>query len=102
MNDDLFSQDELLEILTWDISDELKIKLLEFSNEEISVVGKDYSTAVCLYILKNNLMESDLMVLFSSFENWIDSIQIKIFDYAVQYIESIIDEPKAVSEKTKK
>lgn len=101
MNDDLFSQDELLEILTWDISDELKIKLLEFSNEEISVVGKDYSTAVCLYILKNNLMESDLMVLFSSFENWIDSIQIKIFDYAVQYIESIIDEPKAVSEKLK-
>lgn len=99
MNDDLFSQDELLEILTWNISDELKIKLLEFSNEEISVVGKDYSTAVCLYILKNNLMESDLIVLFSSFENWGDSIQIKIFDYAVQYIESVIDDPKAVSEK---
>lgn len=101
MNDDLFSQDELLEILTWNIRDELKIKLLEFSNEEISVVGKDYSTAVCLYILKNNLMESDLMVLFSSFENWIDSIQIKIFDYAVQYIEIVIDNPKSVSEKLK-
>jgi len=101
MNDDLFSQDELLEILTWNISDELKIKLLEFSNEEISVVGKDYSTAVCLYILKNNLMESDLMVLFSSFENWIDSIQIKIFDYAIQYIEIVIDNPKSVSKKLK-
>lgn len=101
MNDDLFSQDELLEILTWNISDELKIKLLEFSNDEISIVRKDYSTAVCLYILKNNLMESDLMVLFSSFENWGVSIQIKIFDYAVQYIESVIDDPKAVSEKLK-
>lgn len=101
MNDDLFSQDELLKILTWNISDELKIKLLEFSNEEISVVGKDYSTAVCLYILKNNLMESDLMVLFSSFENWIDSIQIKIFDYAIQYIEIVIDNPKSVSKKLK-
>lgn len=101
MNDDLFSQDELLEILTWDISDELKIKLLEFSNDEISVVGKDYSTDICLYILENNLMESDLMVLFSSFENWIDSIQIKIFDYAVQYIESVIDNPKSVSKKLK-
>lgn len=101
MNDDLFSQDELLEILTWNISDELKIKLLEFSNEEISVVEKDYSTAVCLYILKNNLMESDLMVLFSSFENWIDSIQIKIFDYAIQYIKIVIDNPKSVSEKLK-
>lgn len=101
MNDDLFSQDELLKILTWSISDELKIKLLEFSNDEISVVGKDYSSAICLYILKNNLMESDLMVLFSSFENWVDSIQIKIFDYAVQYIESVIDNPKSVSEKLK-
>lgn len=101
MNDDLFSQDELLEILTWDINDELKIKLLEFSNDEISVVGKGYSTVVCLYILKNNLMESDLTVLFSSFENWVDSIQIKIFDYAVQYIESVIDNPKSVSEKLK-
>lgn len=101
MNDDLFSQDELLKILTWNISDELKIKLLEFSNDEISVVGKDYSSAICLYILKNNLMESDLMVLFSSFENWVDSIQIKIFDYAVQYIESVIDNPKSVSEKLK-
>lgn len=101
MNDDLFSQDELLKILTWNISDELKIKLLEFSNDEISVVGKDYSSAICLYILKNNLMESDLMGLFSSFENWVDSIQIKIFDYAVQYIESVIDNPKSVSEKLK-
>lgn len=101
MNDDLFSQDELLEILTWDISDELKIKLLEFSNDEISVVGKDYSTDICLYILENNLMESDLMVLFSSFENWIDSIQIKIFDYAIQYIKIVIDNPKSVSEKLK-
>lgn len=101
MNDNLFSQDELLEILTWNISDELKIKLLEFSNDEISVVGKDYSSAICLYILKNNFMETDLMDLFSSYEEWIDSIQIKIFDYAVQYIESVIDNPKSVSEKLK-
>ncbi len=101
MDDDLFLQDELLEILTWDISDELKIKLLKFSNDEISVVGKDYSPAVYLYILKNNFMESDLMDLFSSFENWIDSIQIKIFDFAVQNIESVIDDPKSVSEKLK-
>lgn len=46
-------------------------------------------------------MESDLTVLFSSFENRIESIQIKIFDYAVQYIESVIDNPKSVSEKLK-
>ena len=71
MDRNLFLQDELLEILTWDINDELKIKLLKFSNNAISVIGKDYSTTVCLYILNNNLMDSDLMILFSSFEQWI-------------------------------
>lgn len=40
MDDALFSREELIEILTWDISDELKIKLLELSDDEISVIGK--------------------------------------------------------------
>lgn len=101
MDDDLFLQEELLEILAWDISDELKIKLLEFSSDTISVIGKNYSTSVCLYILNNNLMNSDLMVLFSSFEQWDDPIQTKIFDYAISNITDIIDNPDDVSEKLK-
>ncbi len=101
MDDDLFLQEELLEILAWDISDELKIKLLEFSRDTISVIGKNYSTSVCLYILNNNLMNSDLMALFSSFEQWDDPIQTKIFDYAVSNITDIIDNPDDVSEKLK-
>ena len=34
MDDDLFSRDELLAILTWQISDALKITLLGFTDEE--------------------------------------------------------------------
>ena len=101
MDSDLFLHEELLEILTWDISDELKIKLLKFSNNAISVIGKNYSVSVCLYILNNNLMDSDLMTLFSSFEQWDDPIQTKIFDYAVSGITNIIDNPNNVSEKLK-
>ena len=101
MDSNLFLQEELLEILAWDISDELKIKLLEFSSNTISVIGKNYSTSVCLYILNNNLMNSDLMALFSSFEQWDDPIQTKIFDYAVSNITDIIDNPDDVSEKLK-
>ena len=101
MEDDLFSQDELLEVLKWDIRDELKIKLLAFSNEEISIVRKNYSPAVCSYILNNNFMRSDLTDLFSSFEDWDDSIQEKIFIYAVQNITRIIIDPEPVSEKLK-
>lgn len=101
MDRNLFLQEELLEILTWDISDELKIKLLEFSDNAISVIGKNYSTTVCLYVLNNNLMDSDLMTLFSSFEQWDNAIQIKIFDYAISNITDIIDNPDKVSEKLK-
>ncbi|MFQ9471732.1 MAG: hypothetical protein ACLRWQ_06055 [Flavonifractor plautii] len=99
MSGDLFSQEELLEILTWDISDELKIKLLEFSDEEISVIGKDYSTTVCRYILDNNFKNSDLITLFSSFEQWDNLVRVKIFDYALINIATIIDNPANVSEK---
>lgn len=97
----LFSREELLEILTWDISDELKIQLLGFSGDEISVIGKNYSPMVCLHILNNNFSGSDLPDLFSSFEQWDDSIKAKIFDYAVKNIESIMDNPIPVSEKLK-
>lgn len=101
MDDALFSQEELLEILTWDISDELKTQLLEFSDDEISVIGKNYSPVVYLHILNNNFSESDLPDLFSSFEQWDDSIQAKIFDYAVKNIASIMDNPTSVSRRLK-
>lgn len=101
MDDALFSREELIEILTWDISDELKIKLLELSDDEISVIGKNYSPVVCLHILNNNFSKSDLPNLFSSFEQWDNSVQAKIFEYAIRSIVSIIDDPKSASEKLK-
>lgn len=101
MDSNLFAQSELLEIITWNISDELKFKLLEFSNDEISIIGQNYSTEVCIYILKNNFMQSDLNDLFSSFDNWNEYIQIVIFDFAINNIRRIINNPKPVSEKLK-
>lgn len=101
MDDALFSQEELLEILTWDISDELKIKLLKFSSDEISIIGKSYSPIVCLHILNNNFSESDLQDLFLSFDQWDNPVQAKIFDYAVKNITSIINNPISVSERLK-
>ena len=101
MNEALFSQEELLEILTWDIGDELKIRLLNLSREDISIIGKNYSPSVCLYILNNCFEESDLSDLFSSFEHWDISIKAKIFDFAIRNIAKIINAPNSVSEKLK-
>lgn len=44
-------------------------------------------------------MNSDLIDLFSSFEQWDESIQLKIFEYAVKNIESIINNSSIVSHK---
>lgn len=101
MSETLFLKEELLEILTWDISDELKIQLLGFSDDEISIIGKNYSSAICLHILNNNLAECDLRDLFSSFDQWDEPIRTKIIDYAVENTESIINNPNCVSERLK-
>lgn len=101
MNDTLFSKEELLEILTWDISDKLKIQLLRFTGDEISIIGKSYSSAICLYILENNFEDTDLPDLCSSFDQWDESIQAKIFDYAVNNLEIIINNPSHISERLK-
>ncbi len=101
VDETLFSQEELLEILTWDISDKLKIRLLELSDGEISIIGKNYSPAICLHILENNFAESDLLNLFSTFEQWDNSVQAKIYDYAVRYIANIIDDPNSASTELK-
>ena len=99
MTDSLLEQEELLEILDWDISDEQKIKLLELTDSEISIINKNYSVAVALYILKNNHDDSDLPKLLSSYEDWDDSIKDIISNYAAKDIESIIDNPSDVSKK---
>ena len=99
MTNNLLEQEELLEILNWDISDEQKIKLLELTESEISIIDKNYSDTVALHILKKNFDDSDLPNLFSSYEEWNHSIKDIIFDYATNDIRSIIDNSSNVSKK---
>lgn len=95
----LLEQEELLEILNWDISDEQKIKLLELTDNEISIIGKNYSDTVALHILKKNFNDSDLPKLFSSYEKWNYSIKDIISNYAANYIDNIIADSSDVSKK---
>lgn len=95
----LLEQEELLEILNWDISDEQKIKLLELTDSEISIINKNYSNPVTIHILKKNFDESDLPKLFSSYEKWDNSIKDIISNYAVKDIENIIDNLSDISKE---
>ena len=69
MSSELFIQSELLEILSWNISDAIKLKLLEFSDDEISIIGKNYSTQICVYILTHNLEQEDMGVLYKVYSD---------------------------------
>ncbi len=96
-----FRLDEAMQIITWNISNEFKIKLLGFTSDKISIIGMNYSPEVCLYILNNNFVESELLGLFTSFDQWGVSIQQRIFDFAISNITDVIDNSNLVSEKLK-
>ena len=97
MSPDLFIQSELLEILPWDISDAIKLKLLEYSGDEISIVGKNYSTQVCVYILAHNLAQEDMSVLYKFYSEQQAEIQEIIFKNAKENIEDIILSPNTAA-----
>ena len=102
MNVTLFSQEELLDILNCNnINDKLKIDLLKFSDEGISIIDKNYSTTLNLYILNKNLLQEELPDLFSTFKQWESSVQAKILEYACQNIDDIIYDPASVPNELK-
>ena len=86
MNGELFSQNELEEILKWNIDDSIKLKLLEYSKQKISVIGKSYSENVCIYILQNKLDEDDMLKLFKDYENQSEKIKGCVREYAERNI----------------
>ena len=101
MDDEIFSLQELLEVLRWKVSDEIKMKLMSFTNQEISIINEHYSTKVCMYILENNFSKSDLPELLQSYDNWNKEVQAKIYALALIYISDIIANPQNVSSQLK-
>jgi KAP family P-loop domain len=94
-----FVLDEVIEILSWDVADDIKTRLLEFANVPVSVINKGYSAIVNAYILKNNLDTEDVSHLFATYEDWNEIIQKIINDLAVNRTDIIINEPMNVSRK---
>lgn len=101
MKPELFVQSELLEILSWDIADDIKLKLLEYSDDAISIVGKNYSTRVRVYILTHNLEQEDMSVLYKSYSDQPAEIQEIILENAMANIEGIILKPNTAATSLK-
>ena len=82
MTVELFSINELKIILSWDIDDNIKISLLEFTKEPISIVDKGYSSAIKRFILTNNIQVSDIAELFEVYDNLATDVKEKVLEIA--------------------
>jgi hypothetical protein len=90
MDTSLFVFDELIEILSWDIEDELKITLLDFTDTPISIIDKDYPVAVKLHALKHNRHSADIRWLYQHYNTQPAEIQEYIYPIASEGINSIL------------
>ena len=86
----LFVFDELIEILSWDIEDELKLTLLNFTDDPITVIDKDYSVAVKLHILKHNRHTADIKWLYQHYNTQPTEIKEYIYPIASENINIIL------------
>lgn len=91
------SANEVRRILSYEVNDEIKIKLLSEIEEEVSVVNHNYSDGVLAYILKNNLDETDLSRLFQNYTNYGLIVQHEILVIAKREIAQITNAPQNVS-----
>ena len=101
INDELFIQEELVEILSWDVEDSYKMKLLSYSTDAISIIGKNYSLQICVYILKNNLQQDDMTSFYLSYNQQPNEIKEIVLQNATDHFEEIIDDPRIAEEPLK-
>jgi hypothetical protein len=82
-NNNLFSQEELLVILSdKKIDVDSKLKLLKFSNQKIKIMDKDYPVEVQNYILENNYDDSEFLELITNFNDFEEKTKEIIFNIA--------------------
>lgn len=87
---EIFSLEETLQIITWDIDVEQKIKLLSLTKDKISVVGKQYSDEVNAYIISHNFEERDSFYIYRNYAQYGEQTQSVIAETARQHVDKII------------
>lgn len=85
----LASAEEVESLLPCNIADDIKIKLLAEIQEKFSVVDQNYSNVVTVHILRNNLDESDLPVLYENYREYDTDVQQEILAIAKENIDLI-------------
>lgn len=95
--DSSFSFDELTELLNWKkITDEQKIKLIEMTDEPISVSEGKFSDKLLVYILDYNYSIEDLPWLLQNYAKQTVEVQTVIWRRVVEEIENVIDNAEQI------
>lgn len=87
---ELFSLEETLQIITWDIDVEQKIKLLSLTKNKISIVEKSYSDEVNAYIISHNFEEEDSSYVYRNYVQYGEQTRSVIAEMARQHVDKII------------
>lgn len=90
MTEENFILDEVMQIISWNVDDDIKIKLLEFVKIPLAIYGKEYSPAVNDHILQNNFELGELLKLVSSYKIWATSTQLLILSLVIEHISTLI------------
>lgn len=96
---DIFSFEEAVQIIEFDINEEKKIELLGFTNNQISVVNKDYSDELGAYIIINNLDSGDLDYLYENYLQFKEKTRSSILSRAINNAANIIGEESILDDK---
>lgn len=101
-NKSMFSKSELLVVLSMStVGDDQKLQLLGLTKEPLSINGKGYSIRVQEHILRHNMSNNDLPVLYHNYSQQDSIIQNIIFGYASRDVGHIIQKPADIDRMLK-
>lgn len=90
LDEDNFLLEEVLDALNCNINEEYKIKLLEFTDEPISILDKHYNAKIIDYILKNNFDANDLQYLLTNYNMLAPTTREIVESLVSKYVDDII------------
>lgn len=93
--EEIFVLKEALQVIKLDTTVDKKIKFIALTSSSISIIDKEYEDELCIYILLNNLFDSDLDVLFKNYSMYSNKIKEIILKLSIDNI-AIITENKTI------
>ncbi len=91
LHDQVYDYEETEHLLSLNIDDEIKLKLLDNKNGSYSVIEKGYSDRVMAAIINDHFCEVDARPLFTEYSNYSYIVQEAIFNAALGRVNAIVD-----------